>query len=164
MKRVFPVMLALVFALAFVVPAVAAPPVITYLTFDGTWVYPAGTLCPFVVEDHLDLHNQQRTYFDNAGNVVRIERHYQGFDNFSSPDNPDVVLTGHISTTGGVDPATGTDLDTSGLTTHITVPGYGTVLVAAGRWSQFPTDHIAGKDSFSDPEDLAQFCAALAAD
>ena len=44
----------------------------------------------------------------------------------------------------------------------ITAPGYGTVLVLAGKWVTYPDGHIAGKDSSVDPKDVGQFCSILA--
>jgi hypothetical protein len=44
----------------------------------------------------------------------------------------------------------------------ITAPGYGTVLVLAGKWVTYPDGHIAGKDSLVDPKDVGQFCSILA--
>jgi hypothetical protein len=54
------------------------------------------------------------------------------------------------------------ELFETGVPYHITVPGYGTVLVRAGRW--FGDGHLAGKDSLDDPQDVAQLCALLAGD
>jgi hypothetical protein len=163
MKPGFVLSLALMFALLVVVPVSAAPPVFQDGSWEGDWFWPAGTLCPgFAVKDHMQITYRQMTYLDNTGNVVRIQKHFSGIDNFSNADNPGIVLTGRTATLGGIDPNTLGDTYAKGLTFHITVPGYGTVLVAAGLWSQFPAVHIAGKDSFSNPEDLAQFCSALA--
>jgi hypothetical protein len=41
----------------------------------------------------------------------------------------------------------------------ITAPGYGTVLVRAGRWVSYPDGHVAGKDSYVDPKDVEEFCS-----
>ena len=83
---------------------------------------------------------------------------------FYNPDNPGVVLSGKFSATAEVDLQTGEFVNGRGLPVHITIPGYGTALVRAGFWSHYPHGHLAGKDSFEDPEDLAAFCSYLSGD
>ena len=85
-----------------------------------------------------------------------------GTDTYHNPENPGVELSGHFSATTEVDLQTGEYINASGIPVHITVPGYGTVLVRAGLSSRYPNSHFAGKDSFDDPKDIAAFCSLLA--
>jgi len=94
--------------------------------------------------------------------VTSVKIHFVGADNFYNPLNPDGVLSGSFSATAEVDLQTGEYINTRSLPVHITIPGYGTALVRAGFWSRYPDTHLAGKDSFEDPDDLAAFCAYLA--
>ncbi len=101
-----------------------------------------------------------KTFFDNKGNPIRVQIHATGTDNFYNPMNPGVVLSGHFVHNFWQDLRTG-ELIENGVPVHITVPGYGTVLVEAGRW--FADGRIVGKHSFSDASDMTQFCALLTA-
>ena len=86
----------------------------------------------------------------------------QGEDNFYNPRNPDVVLSGKFTVTIEIDPLTGV-IQARGVPVHITVPGYGAVMLRAGLWtSYYPDMHFAGKNSFTDPKDVAAFCSLLA--
>jgi hypothetical protein len=100
------------------------------------------------------------TFFDNKGNPVRMQIHATGIDKFYNPMNPAVVLSGHFVHNFWLDFRTGA-LTETGVPLHITVPGYGTVLVEAGRW--FADGRVVGKHSFSDASDMTQFCALLTA-
>ena len=93
------------------------------------------------------------------GNLVRTQIHAVGTDNLYNPLNPDVVLSGHFVHHFQIDERTGEQTD-FGIPYHITFPGYGTVLVEAGRW--FPDGRRVGKQSLSDPKDMEQFCSLLA--
>jgi hypothetical protein len=105
------------------------------------------------------------SYFDNQGNVRRIQGHADGIDNYYNPDNPGVVLSGHFVANFEVDLQTGEFLSVTGVPYKITAPGYGTVFVRAGRWGVgFPDGHVSGKDSLVDPKDVEQFCSILAGD
>ena len=118
--------------------------------------------CPGIeVRDHEVFTVRVTYYFDNDGNMLRFKYHAIGTDNFYNQQNPGVVLSGSFTHNGEIDLRTGESKST-GIPIHITVPGYGTVLVLAGHWSVFPDDHLAGKDSFEDPEDIAVFCSLLA--
>jgi hypothetical protein len=101
--------------------------------------------------------------YDNMGNLKRIHAHVDGVDNFYNFDKPGVVLSGHFVGNFEVDPKTWELLSATGVPYHITAPGYGTVLVGAGRWEvTYPDGHVAGKDSNIDPKDVEQFCSIMA--
>ena len=99
------------------------------------------------------------TFTDQQGNPQRISIHAVGTDNFYNPANPDLKLSGHFVHNFSVNLITG-EVAEFGVPVHITVPGYGTVLVEAGRW--FADGRIVGKHSFTDTSDIAQFCSILA--
>ena len=163
MKKLAVLFLVLLLVLLAAVPVYAAAPVIEIGTFDGHYMPPDYQLCPGLeVWDHEVLTFRQTTYFDKEGNVASIKIHFVGTDTYYNPDKPGVELSGHFSATTEVDLQTGEFIHASGIPVHITVPGYGTVLVRAGLWSRYPNSHFAGKDSFDDPKDIAAFCSLLA--
>jgi hypothetical protein len=166
MKPGFVLPLALAFALLVAVPVSAAPPVIVTGTFEVDYPVELDPWpCPGIeIWDHEVGTYRLTSYFDNEGNLLRIQAHYLGVDNFYNPANPDIVLSGHFSGTGEIDPNTEELMLIRGAPYHITVPGYGTVLVRAGRWLQYPNGQVAGKNSLLDPKDVAQFCSLLAGD
>jgi hypothetical protein len=157
----FTLSLALMLALLAAVPVSAGEPVIETGTYDNLWMPFDPSLCPgFVVWDHEVGTYRTTYYYDNEGNPLRVDTHYKGIDHLYNETNPDVVLSGKYSGTILYDVRTG-ELDASGLPLHITIPGHGTVLVRAGRWTPWPDVH-AGKDSLGDPQDVEQFCSYLA--
>jgi hypothetical protein len=122
-------------------------------------------VCPGIeVWDHEVLTYQQTVFFDNQGNPTIVKVLYQGVDHFYNKQNPNFVLSGKFTGTLEFDPYTGEAIGGFGVPWHLTVPGYGTVLVRAGLWSNYPDMHLAGKDSFNDPKDVAAFCSLLAVD
>lgn len=158
--------LAIVLVLLLVVPASAEPPVI--VTGEAVEDFPpyVPSPCPgFEVWDREVYTFRQTSFFDNDGNLLRIETHYIGTDNFYNPANPGVELSGHFSGTLEYDARTG-EMTARGLAVNITVPGYGVVLMRSGLWASFPNPdiHVAGKDSLEDPKDMEQFCSLLAGD
>lgn len=164
MKRVLILPLVLVLALLIAVPVSAGPPVIETGEFDIDFVPFDPSPCPGIeIHDPEVATYRMTSFFDNQGNLVRVRTHYIGVDHLYNPLNPDVVLTGSFSGSQEFDLRTGEE-SVSGLPFHITVPGYGTVLVRAGRWSVYPSGHLAGKDSLFDPEDMEQLCSLLAGD
>jgi hypothetical protein len=165
MKRTFVIPLVLVFALLFVVPVSAAPPVIVTGQIDENYPpFDPSPCADFLVMDHEVATYRQISYFDNQGNLLRITMHVQGVDSFYNPANPDKVLSGSFSGTLEVDLNTGELVLASGLAVHITAPGYGMVLQRAGRWLRYPNSQLGGKDSLLVPTDIAQFCSLLADD
>jgi hypothetical protein len=155
------VLLALALMLLAAVPVSAAPPVV--VTEEAEINYPlTHQPCPgFQVWDHEFYTLVTTSYYDGEGVLRRQNLHASGIDNFYNPDNPDRVLSGRFFANGKYDERTG-EWYIVGVPFHITVPGYGTVLVRAGRWSGFEEDHLAGKDSFLSPKDMEQFCSYLA--
>jgi hypothetical protein len=105
------------------------------------------------------------SYSDNQGNLRRVMIHASGIDNLYNPEKPGFELTSrHFTGNLDVDLQTEAWVNGRGVPYHITVPGFGTVLLRAGRWTAYPDDHIAGKDSEIDPKDMAQLCSLLADD
>jgi hypothetical protein len=163
MKPAVVLPLALTLFLLLAIPVAAAPPVVETGTFEDDYVPWDPSPCPgIVVRDHEVGTYRLTTFFDNTGNPVRFQWYIEGFDNLYNPANPDVVLSGHFVHNVQFDARAGAESHT-GIPIHITAPGYGTVMVLAGRWSQFPNGHLAGKDSFNSPTDMAQFCSLLGA-
>jgi hypothetical protein len=159
------VFLMLVFVMMFVMvaPASAGSPIVETIEVDDDVVAYDNTLCPGIVIRKHEVYTLRLTsYFDKQGNLNRIKGHVDGFDNFYNPANPDVVLSGHFVVNFEIDLLTGEIRPATGIPFHITAPGYGTVLVQAGRWVIYPDGHVAGKDSMIDPKDVAQFCSIMA--
>jgi len=162
-SRIF--MLALILALLVALPVSAAGPIFITGGDDIDYPEPEG-FCPgFEVRNHEIYTFRIKTWLDEEGNVLRSEAHYEGVDNLYNPANPGIVLSGHFVGSGHYDARTGKDYVT-GVPYHITVPGYGTVLVRSGRWISplYPYGHIAGKDSFVSKGDMEQLCSYLAGD
>lgn len=157
-------LLALLFALLLAVPVSAGGPEIYDGVSDEDYLLFVD-LCPGIeVWDHEVIAFRQWFYLDEEGNIKRIKIHFNGTDNFYSPQNPGVVLSGSFSGNTEVDLETWDYINVHGVPVRITIPGYGTALVRAGFWPRYPDDHKAGKDSFEDPDDIAAFCAYLAGD
>jgi len=158
-------LLALASVLLVAVPVSADTPVVITNEYDVD--YKMGPQpCPGIeVWDHEVYTERITLYYDKEGNVVRAVVHVEGIDNFYNPLSPDVVLSGHFVGNVHFDPHTW-EGHITGVLWHITVPGYGTVVVRAGRWleKEYPYGHIAGKDSFDSPQDMEQFCSLLAGD
>jgi hypothetical protein len=162
MKPSFALLLATALVLLLAVPVSATPPVVQTGSGDIDYVAFDSEPCPgIVIRDHEVYTYTITSFFDNQGNLVRTQIHAIGTDNLYNPLNPDVVLSGHFVHNFLIDERTGEQTD-FGVPYHITVPGYGTVLVEAGRW--FPDGRSVGKHSFGDPKDLEQFCSLLAGD
>ena len=159
------VVLMLVFVMMFVTvtPASAGSPVVELIEVDDDVVAYDNTLCPGIVIRKHEVYTLRLTnYFDKQGNLKLIKGYADGFDNYYNPANPDVVLSGHFVVNFEIDLQTGEIRPATGIPFHITAPGYGTVLVLAGRWVVYPDEHVAGKDSLIDPKDVAQFCSIMA--
>lgn len=162
MKPAVVLALALVFALLIAVPASAAPPVVETGGMDMDYVAFDPSPCPGIeIRDHEVLTYRMTFFSDNQGNPVRTQIHIEGTDKFYNPANPDVVLSGHFVANFDINELTGEQSE-HGVPYHITVPGYGTVLLRAGLWDF--DGHTAGKDSLLDPQDMEQFCSLLAGD
>ena len=162
MKKVFTLPFALVFALLVAFPVSAAAPIIETGGFDINYSAFDPQPCPGVdIWDHEVATYRMMSYFDEQGNLLRTQTHYQGTDNLYNPLKPSVVLSGDFNGTMRFDTTTGLFSGT-GIPFHIVVPGYGTVMVRAGRWLEYPNVHVAGKDSEFDPKDLQQLCSLLA--
>jgi len=160
--------LAVLFALAVIllaaVPVSAGAPEVITEVCSG-WdheLFAAGDVCAFAVWDNETVTVKTTTWYDEQGTPRKQEIRFTGVDRFHM-ENSDIVLSGKFSATVHTDMRTGKSILTGGLA-HVTVPGYGTVLVYTGRWdfTQYPGGHLAGKSSFESPQDIAQFCSYLA--
>lgn len=162
MKRLVVLPLALVLALLLVVPASADAPVVE--TYTGTDDYMIEYQpCPGIeIWDDESYTLRFTTWFDAEGVPTRIKIHGWGVDSLYNPADPDVRLSKQFVGNLDVDLATGAWVNGRGVPFHITVPGFGTVMVRAGRWTVYPVNHVAGKDSLNDPKDIAQLCSLLA--
>jgi hypothetical protein len=163
-RSAFVLSLGLVLALLVALPVAAAPPVVETGTYDHIW-NPFGEfrdgICPGIeVLDHEVGAYRTTSFYDNEGNLLRVQTKYVGTDNLYNPANPGVVLSGHYAASTEYDARTG-EVTGQGVPIHVTVPGYGTVMLRAGRWSPWP-DHTAGKDSYASSTDLEQLCSCLA--
>jgi hypothetical protein len=166
MKRAFALPLVFVLMLLMVVPVSAGPPVVVTTEHDIDYAAFDKTLCPDISIHNHEIYTERLTfYYDNEGNLKRIRGHVDGVDNLYNFDNPGVVLSGHFTVNFELHPQTFELLSATGVPYHITAPGYGTVLVRAGRWEvTYPDGHVAGKDSLIDPKDVEQFCSIMAGD
>ena len=161
-KKAFAVPLVFVLVLLVALPVTAAPPVFeTWPLYDESHLSFDRSLCGFEVWDHEVATFQVKYFSDNQGNVQRIQMHVDGIDNFYNPANPNVVLSGKFVGTLVFD-ADWNVVSAQGVPYHITAPGYGTVMVRAGKWVVYPDSQIAGKNSLLDPKDVQQFCSILA--
>jgi hypothetical protein len=162
-KRVIALLLVLGITFIIAIPVSAAPPVVE------AWSEVVDHPVPEVVCPGIEVWNNEEIdwrlmgWYDSEGDLVMMEGRISGTDNFYNPANPHVVLSGKFSINYHYDVRTGKDYVT-GIPWHITVPGYGAVLIRSGRWFKYPEFHLAGKDSFANPTDLAQFCSCLAGD
>ena len=156
----------LVMMLLVVAPVSAGPPVVVTTEYDIDYAAYDNTLCPGISIHNHEVYTERLTlYYNNKGNLKRIQGHVDGIDNLYNFDNPGVVLSGHFAGNFELDPQTWELLSVTGVLYHITAPGYGTVLVRAGRWEvTYPDGHVAGKDSYIDPKDVEQFCSIMAGD
>ncbi len=123
-------------------------------------------LCPgIVIMDHEVFTTKGMLMYDNQGNLVKVRVSVQGEDSLYNADNPSFVLSGKWAGTQLLNPDTFPEsidvIRQTGLAWHLTFPGDGAVLMASGLWAGFPNVHLAGKDSFVDPKDLAQFCSLM---
>jgi hypothetical protein len=150
-----------------VVPVSADPPVVSHVAAHENWLVSAS-LCPGIEVWDDEVYAYSWTeWYDRGGNLLTVEAHSKGTDNFYNPDNPGVVLTGDFNLVYRWNSSMGLLWDTgysTGVPYHITIPGYGTVLLRSGRWSGLEIVHLAGKDSFLNSTDLEQFCSCLVGD
>lgn len=162
MKRLsFVLLFVLVFPLLIAVPVSAAPPVFESGGFTEDSAVFDVSPCDFEVRNYEVASYRQTSYFDNEGNLVRVRLHLSGTDRVYNAENPEFFLTGSYVGNGEVDLETGEIVFATALPWHITAPGYGTVLVRAGRWLRYPDSQFAGRDSFVIASDIAQLCEAL---
>lgn len=156
------VALAFVLMLLVAIPVSAAAPIVETGTYEQDYMPFGPSLCPGIeVWDHEVGTYRMAAFYDNKGNLLEVRTKYSGTDNFYNPANPGVVLSGDYAGTIVYDARTGRTYG-YGLAAHITMPGYGTVLLRAGNWSAFHDEQRAGKDSFDSAEDMEQFCSYLA--
>ncbi len=120
--------------------------------------------CPGIeVWDHEVVPWRQTTFFNSDGSIKTVKIHItEGVDNFYNPKNPGLILRGHFGGNAEVDLQTGNWINVSGITAHLTVPGYGRVFMYTGHWLVYPTFHLGGLYSIDDPKDMAKFCSLLA--
>ncbi len=162
MKPAFVLPLVFVMMFVMVAPAFAGPPVVNTYNVDVTGPFEDNPCPSENIWKHEVYTVRETLYFDQQGNLTRIKGLVDGIDSFYNTDNPGVVLSGHFVVNFEVDLQTGEFQSVTGVPYHITAPGYGTVLVLAGKWVAYPDGHIAGKDSLVDPKDVGQFCSILA--
>jgi len=161
------VVLALALMLLAAVPVSAAKPVVIDWVYEDDNVWSAAPCPGFDVWDHEVLNVRTTLFYDDEGNLLREISLLKGTNTLYTLENPGVELVGETAITIHYNYVTGTGYGT-GLISNLTIPGYGTVFVQAGRWDQnlypvYPDSHLAGKDSFGDPEDIEQLCSYLAA-
>lgn len=159
MKRLLVLAGVLVLALAMAAPVAAAPPV--FAAWEVTETSATG-ICPDVDVWEVEVYRcKAAMLFDGDGNLTKFEIHCDGTDNLYNAAIPDRVLTGNFAGNFHADYSNWGEF-ASGLSYHITIPGYGAALMETGRWAPFPTNHVAGKSTLADPAALAAFCAYLA--
>jgi len=162
--------LAVLFALAVIllaaVPVSAAKPEVIKWDYEDNSVW-ADALCGFPVGDHEVLTIRTTLYYDSKDKLVREEDLLQGVNIFYNWDNPGAELVAKTNVTIHVNFVTG-EAYVTGVLGNLTLPGYGTVQMMAGRWdwvlyhTDFEGSHLAGKDSLRSPQDVEQFCSYLA--
>lgn len=158
--RVFPLVLVVVLLVA--APVSAAPPVVETFEFEWDYVPFDRSPCPGIeIRDHEVGTYRVTSYSDNQGNVVRTQIQIAGTASLYNPANPEVVLSGSFVHNIFIDLRTA-EVFHFGAPYHITAPGYGTVLVAAGRW--FTDGRMVGKHSITSATDMEQLCSLLAGD
>ena len=160
MKRLVILSLVLLLTLAAAIPVFADKPVVETGTLDDIpWELEYQPCPDLVLMDHEVGIYSVTWHYDREGNLVFLQNDWSGVDHLYNADNPDVVLTGHFSAHYRYNALTGEESIT-GIMWNITVPGYGTVVVDAGRWVPV-TGKYVGKRSWDDPEDMAQLCSLL---
>jgi hypothetical protein len=153
----------LLVALAPVGVVSAAPPVVEYVAYDFNYPLEEQPCPGNQVWDHEVFTFRMTTYSENDGTVKNIKIHItDGTDNFYNPEKPSFILSGDFGGNAEVDLQTGNWINVSGITAHITLPGYGRVVMFTGHWLLYPTIHLGGLYSFDNPKDMAKFCSLLA--
>jgi len=165
MKRIMVFVLVLVLTLLVAIPVYAAPPTVETGAGEVN-VLKFPSLCQgFEVWDHMVYSYRTTNYFNNDGTLTKSTTHYVGTDELYNPANPGVVLNDKFNVTVRYD-AVKNQWSGSGIDFHVNVPGYGALLMLAGRWLNLDPDgnliHLNGKDSFANPADIAKFCSCLA--
>jgi hypothetical protein len=160
-KKLAVLLVVLLFTLAAAVPVYAGKPDVETGAFDDDWAFDPPICQGIEVRDN-DVGSYRTTfYYDDQGNLLWLENHWSGIDHLYNPANRDVVLTGHYSAHYRYDARTGEET-VNGIVFNITVPGYGTVLLEAGRTG--PSGRTVGKHSSMDPKDMEQLCSLLVGD
>lgn len=163
MKPAVVLTLAFVLLLLMVAPAYAGPPDIVTGTFTLDYE-PIPGICPDFPVYQLEVGTYREAYFyDNQGNLIRMKGHYAATDEWYNYNDPTKRLIGPLNASIEVDFVTG-ETTAQGVLTGVRVPGYGTVLMWAGRLVSSPGGRFVGKYSPADPKDREQFCALLASD
>jgi hypothetical protein len=147
--------------LAAVPVSAGAPPLIEDWTYDVTaqWEWAP---CDFPVMEHEVLRARTKTFADDTGKKVHLVISFHGGSTFSTPVNPGFELETKIASAVFRWDEAGQRWSVTGVSGHVTIPGYGAVLLRSGKWSDYPFGHDAGKDTFESEEDSQAFCAYLA--
>lgn len=154
--------LALTLFLLLAMPVFATPPVVEEGASDETYVSFLQPCPGYEIWDHEVLTWRATTYFDQYGEFERARIHYSGTDTFFLKGSG-VSLTGKFAGNNEGYDQNGELVNYRGMPVHITIPGYGNVLMMAGRWSTFPFGRHAGLDTLNNPADVAAFCSYLGA-
>ena len=141
-------------------PAAAFPPQRDHFPFTVDFVDEEA--CGFPVELSFEGSVTVTSFFDEQGNLTRIEIHASDNAQATNLTNGKSA-TGHETSNLRVDVEAGTET-LRGLPIHFKVPGHGAVLMEVGRLvldaSGSPT-FVAGQHQLHDG-DFTEFCAALA--
>lgn len=143
-------------------PAAADAPVVDKGTNEGDDI---TDLCPGLeIHDHYIVTGESKAWYDAAGGLLKGIAEWKGEDNFYNAARPEVVLSGHYAGTYHIQELGNINMSV-GIAYHITIPGYGDVLLVAGMDLFTGPDVVhKGHNSLSNPADLAVFCAYLAGD
>jgi hypothetical protein len=142
-------------------PATAVPPERTQ--FPSTFEYVDEEICDFPIEFSFESTSTVTRFFDEQGNVTRIQAHFVDDAIATNPANGKSA-TGHEVANVVRDVQNGTQTY-NGIPLHFSVPGYGAVLIDVGR---VVFDLTTGEPTFiagphqSIEGDVGEFCAALA--
>lgn len=138
MRQVYILVLALALLLMAALPVAAVPPdrFSLHEEFTDPAVVNCAELWPdefdFVVDNDIVFNTDWTTYFDKAGNPIRLHVHASGEDNLYNRDNPAYVVTGKFHWNFNGDPAT-IEGTITGVFWQITLPGYGAIFFDAGK-------------------------------
>jgi hypothetical protein len=158
MKKFGVVLMVLLVALAFAVPASAAKPVVYTGDYVNDWTL-WWNPCSFEVKDYEVGTYHWSDLFDRQGNYLGYENHTRGTDSFYNPLKPDLKLSGEFAANYKYDVFTDVET-TSGSIFHVNAKQYDLFIHMAGRIDPL-TEKEVGTNFWNDPEEVAKFCALL---